>query len=521
MDVAVIGAGIAGLSAALRLAAAGLSVTVFEKEARPGGKMRRVRVGDAEIDAGPTVFTKRAVFDELFALAGERIDDHLTIRPCETIARHVFADGASLDLFTDQGRSARAVADFAGAGAARDYRRFMESAFETLDLLDPIFMSAERPKNPLDLTMRAGLSGALKMARIGANRSYFDALTSAFSDKRLRALFARYTTYVGSSPFEAPSTLRLIAAVEAAGVWRIEGGMARLAEALADLAERKGVVLRYGAKVERIAISGGAARGLELAGGERIEAGAVLANCDTEALASGLFGAPAAAAVDPPLAVRDKSLSAIGIALKAKVSGRELIHHNVFFAADPLLEFHQIFEGRRLPSAPNVYVCAEDRGEAGEDPPSGPERLFLIVNAPAQAGASQTFDRQEIETCVTAAFSTLAASGLRLEWAPGDRHLSTPSDFAALFPGTGGALYGRASHGSTASFQRPAGRSKIRGLYLCGGSAHPGAGVPMASLSGSLAASAIVTDRASTSVSRRGAMPGGIATRSPTKAPSV
>ena len=521
MDVAVIGAGIAGLSAALRLAASGLSVTVFEKETRPGGKMRRVRAGDAQIDAGPTVFTKRAVFDELFQLAGERIDDHLTIRPCETIARHVFADGTSLDLFTDRERSARAVADFAGSSAARDYRRFMAGAFETLDLLDPIFMSAERPKNPLDLTIRAGLSGALKMARIGANRSYFDALASAFTDPRLRALFARYTTYVGSSPFEAPSTLKLIAAVEAAGVWRIEGGMARLAEALARLAARRGVQFRFDAKVEEIIVSGGRARGLVLAGGERIEAGAIVANCDAEALASGLFGEPARAAVDPPLAARDKSLSAIGIALKATVSGRELIHHNVFFAADPLREFREIFEGRRLPRKPNVYVCAEDRGEAGEARPHGPERLFLIVNAPALAGPSQTFDRQEIDLCVTAAFSTLAASGLHLDWAPGDLHLSTPSDFAALFPGTGGALYGRASHGSTASFQRPEARSRIRGLYLCGGSAHPGAGVPMASLSGSLAARAIATDRASTSGSRRAAMPGGIATRSRTTAPSA
>ncbi|RFC64962.1 phytoene desaturase [Fulvimarina endophytica] len=520
MHVVVIGAGIGGLTAAARLGAAGHAVTVCERAAGPGGKMRRVEVGGAAIDAGPTVFTKRHVFDALFEDCGERLDDHVAIERLDIVARHVFADGSSLDLYPDRARSVAAVAAFAGRRSAREFAAFMDRSQDVLDLLDPIFMSVDRPASPIELTMRAGLSGALRIARLGAHRSVWDVLRSEFSDPRLRHLFARYTTYVGSSPYEAPSTLRLIAAVEARGVWRVEGGMSKLAEAVEALARRRGVEMRYGTETREILVADGRACGVALAGGETIRADIVLANCDADAITGGLFGSSAAKAFDPPEDPRQRSLSALGIAVRAEVAGPALAHHTVFFAEDPMLEFTEVFAEARLPSDPNVYVCAEDRGDDGAPPPEGPERLFLIVNAPALGEGRRPFHQEEIEACVNAAFSRLRASGLTLRWDPDSIRVSTPSAYSDLFPGTGGALYGRASHGSTASFRRPTARSAIPGLYLCGGSAHPGAGVPMASLSGTLAARAIAMDHASTSGSRRGDMPGGIATRSRTTARS-
>ncbi|MCQ0989631.1 1-hydroxycarotenoid 3,4-desaturase CrtD [Jiella marina] len=517
MHVAIIGSGIGGLAAAVRLASRGADVTLLEAAKAPGGKLSETEVEGRAVDVGPTVLTLRDVFEEIFREAGERLDDHLDLRPSQTIARHAFSDGSWLDLFTDQARSEAAIAAFSGARSAREFRDFCARSRDVCETLSSIFMRAERPAGPLGLVARAGPAGLPAIMRIGAQTTLWKALTAQFSDPRLRQLFGRYATYNGSSPFLAPATLMLIAHVEQAGVWLVEGGMHRLARVLSDLAERKGTRIRYGAAVASIENANGRASGVTLASGERIEVDTVLANCDVAALAGGCFGEAARRAVDPPLAPAERSLSALTVALQAEVRGATLFRHNVFFSANYAREFDQILIERRLPDDPTVYVCAEDRDDTGrldlEDTYGRRERLFLIINAPAD-GDTRTFDKEEVERCVTAAFSRLAASGLQVarpDWEAMD--VSTPSDFERRFPGTGGALYGRASHGSTASFQRPGARTKLPGLYLCGGSVHPGAGLPMAALSGKLAAEAILADRASTRPSRPGAMPGGMWTR--------
>ncbi|UIJ73269.1 1-hydroxycarotenoid 3,4-desaturase CrtD [Aurantimonas sp. HBX-1] len=519
MHVAIIGAGIAGLATAARLAAAGHGVTVLEKDATPGGKLREAVVAGRAMDVGPTVFTMPDVFEDIFAAAGERMADHLAIRRSETIARHVFADGSRLDLFADQKRSERAVEAFAGRRAAAEYREFCLRAKGVHDTLAPIFMRAERPAGPLALVARAGPRGFGGMLRIGAQTTLWRSLAAQFSDPRLRQLFGRYATYSGSSPFLAPATLMLIAHVEQAGVWLIDGGMHRLAEALAGLATRHGALFRYGAAVESVETRHGRVAGVRLACGEWIAADVVVANCDVGALAVGRLGPEAAAAAGPPLPAAERSLSALTAAVVAPAGDFPLLRHNVFFSDNYEAEFTQILRNRTLPSDPTVYVCAADRNERGERPETGPERLFLIINAPAD-GDTRTFDQREVETCLTAAFSRMEASGFRVDRASASMHLSTPSDFARRFPGTGGALYGRASHGSMASFRRPGARTSLPGLYLCGGSVHPGAGLPMAALSGKLASDAIQADLASTSRSRPAAMPGGMSTRSPATAPS-
>ena len=382
------------------------------------------------------------------------------------------------------------------------------------------------------LVARAGFSKLPDILKIGAEKTYWSALSSQFSDPRLRQLFGRYATYNGSSPFAAPATLMLIAHVEAAGVYLIRGGMHSLAKALADLAERCGAKIRYGAPVEAIEAQAGRVEGLRLKNGERIEADLVLSNTDVGALAEGYLGAAARAAVDAPLARDERSLSALTIAMFAKTSGLEILHHNVFFSDDYAREFDQILRGRRLPDDPTVYLCAADRDGSGRRMVEGPERLFVIVNAPPDGtspervppvggavdkGSRQStpanFSKDEVDQCVKAVFSRLQASGLQVALQPDSMRLSTPSDFERSFPGTGGALYGRASHGPTASFRRPPARTKLKGLYLCGGSAHPGAGLPMAALSGKLAAQAMLADHASTSPLLRAATPGGMWTR--------
>jgi 1-hydroxycarotenoid 3,4-desaturase len=306
--------------------------------------------------------------------------------------------------------------------------------------------------------------------------------------------------------------LMLIAHVEQSGVWLVEGGMHQLALALARLCALHGVAFRYKADAAEIAVKDRRVTGVMLKSNERIAADAVVVNADAASLAAGLFGAAVTGAA-PAMSRADRSLSAVTWALLAATGDFPLIRHNVFFSNEYAQEFNDIFRAAKLPSAPTVYVCAQDRADKDGPSPAGPERLLCLINAPA-TGDSRPFDASEIAECEKRTFASLARCGLQVERSPEASLVTTPKDFAHLYPGTGGALYGRASHGWQASFRRPGARTPIAGLYLAGGSTHPGAGVPMAALSGRLAAASILADFASTGLSVPTAMPGGISTRS-------
>ena len=494
--VIVIGAGIAGLVSALLLANRGAAVILVERASQPGGKMRELEVAGRRIDAGPTVFTMRWVFDEILAEAGTRLEDQLRLYPLEILARHAWNARERLDLFADLGRSVEAIGDFAGAAEARRYRDFCQAARGVYETLEQPFIRASRP-SPVGLVGRIGPFGLKGLWKIRPFETLWEALGGHFQDPRLRQLFGRYATYCGSSPFLAPATLMLIAHVEQAGVWAVEGGMHQTARMLARLAEAKGASIRYGAEVTDILVQGGRARGVRLAGGDCLEAEALVLNADVAALRAGLFGSRVPL-LPPPDPGAQRSLSALTWALVAETSGFPLARHNVFFSRDYAAEFDAIFREGRLPAAPTVYVCAQDRGEGQAQPPAGPERLLCLVNAPPM-GDTHPFAPAEIESCEQSAFSLLEQCGLRVERTATACRLTTPTDFNRLFPATGGALYGQASHGWKASFNRPGTRTRLPGLYLAGGSVHPGAGVPMAALSGRLAAEFLLSDLTSTS----------------------
>jgi 1-hydroxycarotenoid 3,4-desaturase len=508
--VAVVGAGVGGLVAAVELASRGLDVVVLEQAEAPGGKMREIDIGGARLDAGPTVFTMRWVFDELFAAVGTSVEQHLRLRPVETLARHAWSEDERLDLFADVNRSVDAIGWLAGPAEARRYRAFTAQARRVYQTLERPFLRAARP-TPLSLARSAGMRGLSDLWSIDPFATLWNALGEYFHDGRLRQLFGRYATYCGSSPFMAPATLMLVAHVERDGVWLVEGGMHRIAVALAKLAAQRGATLRYGEKVDEISVSGGRASGVVLSSGERIDADAVVVNADIAAISSGRFGPNVVRAV-PRFSAATRSLSAVTWSMVAETSGFPLLRHTVFFSSDYAAEFQDIFERARLPVAPTVYVCAHDRDDRDGEPGPGAERLLCLVNAPP-TGDVHSFTAAEIETCEKQTFGLLQRCGLSVHRRTEATTVTTPTDFERLFPATGGALYGQAAHGWRASFTRPGSRSKVPGLYLAGGSTHPGPGVPMAALSGRLAAASIVADFASTSRSRPAATRGGTSTR--------
>ena len=505
--VVVIGAGIGGLTSAALLAARGADVILLEKEAWVGGKARRVVVDGAEIDGGPTVFTYREVFDEVFAACGSRLDDHVTVSQADVIARHAWDAGERLDLYADPERSADAVGQFAGAAAARGYRNFTAEAERIFNVLEDPFLRGGKASTPLPMMWRIGPWRMGDMLAMRPFDGMWKALGQHFKDPRLQQLFGRYATYCGSSPFAAPATLMLIAHVEARGVWLIRGGIHALAKALATLVQQQGARVRTNAAVAEVLTTKGRVSGVRLASGEVIAADIVICNGDPAALATGRLGEAATRAV-PAIPPAKRSLSALVWYAHTRTEGFDLSHHNVFFSPDYAREFREIASGTP-PSDPTVYVCAIDRG-AGEDapPPEGRERIQIIVNAPAN-GDVHDYTPEERAQCTHAMMATLRRCGLTLE-DPLPHQLMTSQDWEGLFPATGGALYGRASHGWAASFQRQGPRTRLPGLYCTGGATHPAAGVPMAALSGQLAARVIVKDLASMTTSRPAVIAGGM-----------
>jgi len=495
--VVVVGGGVGGLAAALRLAAAGLRVTLYERAAVAGGKLRSVEVGGRPIDAGPTVVTMPHVFAELFESAGARLEDLLTLSPVEPACRHFFADGSRLDTWNDRPRSREAISALCGEAEARGFDAFCDHAARIFSYVRGTFLEQPAPTSMLGMLRPSLLLSLPGLLHIDARRSLWAALGSFFRDPRLRMLFGRYATYNGSSPMHAPATLSVIAHVEQAfGIHAIAGGIGRLAEALCAVARERGAIIHTGAEVERVLVEGKRVVGVAV-GGERVAADAVVVNCDALHLYRRLLGAePGAAAAADRLSRHEPSLSAFLLLATAAPTDFPLSHHNVFFSSDYPREFDELIGRGAPPEDPTVYLCASDRapGAAAVGPTA--ERHLLLTNAPATADERQpeTVDWDaEAPRCRTRMLETLHRCGL--DYRPAAERIVTPAEMARLFPSSRGAIYGASSNSRTAAFERPPNRVPgWRGLYCVGGSAHPGAGLPMVVMSARIACGLLLSD---------------------------
>lgn len=463
--------------------------------------MRTLTVGGREVDSGPTVLTMRWVFDELFDEVGAPAP--VTFVPAQVLARHAWMDGSRLDLYADVDASAEAIGAFAGRAEADAYRRFARHTERIYRTVEGPFLRAQRPSffGLLRDAVR-GEAGVAGLSQIDGMTTLWKTLAGTFHDPRLRQLFGRYATYAGSSPFEAPGTLALIAHVEREGVHYVQGGMSALARGLERVAKDLGVTFHYGERVRALETTGSRIAGV-VTDARHLRVDAVVFAGDLATLASGALGeVGVCAAGGYTFPVAKRSLSALTYSVVAEARGFPLARHNVFFSRDYAAEFRDLFQRKQLPEEPTVYVCAQDRDDRRGPGPGEAERLFIIVNAPATGSAT------EVDRCEAAMNRVLETSGLSLRIE--DRRRTTPADFEKLFPGTGGALYGLSSHGPMSAFRRPSSRTPLEGFYVASGSAHPGAGVPMAALSGRLAARALREDSASTTRSRPTATAGSI-----------
>ncbi|MEM6409872.1 MAG: 1-hydroxycarotenoid 3,4-desaturase CrtD [Pseudomonadota bacterium] len=426
--VLVIGAGIGGLAAALRLAHAGYGVHVLERHSGPGGKMRTLPSPAGPVDAGPTVLTMRWVFEELFEAIGETLSDHLRLHRQTMIARHFWPDGSSLDLFDDPDLNEAAIAEFAGAKAARQFRAFSARTRSLFEAFEKPVMMADRPSLlPLVGHVMAKPWLIPKMAPLS---TLAQILEKSFDDARLSQLFGRYATYVGGSPYQSPGLLSLIWHAEERGVWAVEGGMHQVAQSLKTLSETRGAEFTFDAHVSEIVSKNGRVTGVLLDDGTHLTADTIVFNGDPRALATGLLG-DAVSGVAAQTRRLPRSLSSEVCAFAASPHGPELAHHNVFFRADPKPEFDALARGN-LRADPTVYLCAMDRGLP--TPPPTLERFETIANAPPVPDDA----KEDANPCPTRTVQMLRNFGLTFTPDPATQDptiMTTPARFNALFPG--------------------------------------------------------------------------------------
>ena len=482
--VVIIGAGIGGLTAAMELAHRGLDVTVFDEGVSVGGKIRQLHSAGAGIDSGPTVFTMRWVFEELFAACDESFEQHISATALPILARHFWGQD-QLDLFANKEDSARAIREFSNAASAELYLKFCQTAKNVYDSLEGPYIRAKRPSLG-SMMGQLGLSGTKTLMGIGPFKNLWDSLAHFFPDPRLHQLFGRYATYCGSSPYLAPATLMLIAHVENSGVWSVDQGMIHIPQTIAKLAQARGAIIHHAVTVNKINLVNNRVTSVVLSDQSIVPADSVIFNGDISALTSGLLGPDVRSSVAP--STTGRSLSAMTWSANISTANFSLSRHNVFFDQHYANEFKDIFQHNTLPQTPTVYLCAQDRVEQTDQ--SGPERMLLLVNAPANGDTEQNI--QEIIRCQNQVQTLLSKSGLHLDLSSQAVIRTTPQDFHQRFAATGGALYGMATHGWMSSFSRPSSQSAIPNLFLTGGSVHPGPGVPMATLSGRLAAATLM-----------------------------
>jgi len=445
-DAIVIGAGIGGLCAAIQLAAAGWDVEVVEAADDPGGKAGTTAVDGARFDTGPSLLTLPEFFDAVLAPAGTRLRDEVALRAPSPMFRYRFPDGTRVDLYHRPEDSEASVRAALGARAAREFRAFLKYTRDIWEAAAPSFVVGPAP----DMKRLAGmeLSALAAVARIDPLRSMRGAIRARVKDPYLRQIFERFATYNGSDMRAAPATLNCIAWVELGlGGYGIEGGIGALVEALVRVATRLGVTWRWGSPVERVLVEGGRAVGVIIGGS----------------------------------------------ALRSRARRRsDRIAHEVLFPRDYTAEFSDIFDRERPPMSPTVYVCAQEvshglRGWSADEP------LFLMANAPAEPASGRS--AQAIwDALRETVMSRLRGAGLI---APGDAVVweRSPAQLAARFAGSRGAIYGAASNSRFAAFQRPGNRvTRLPGLYLASGSAHPGGGLPLCALSGRMAATCALED---------------------------
>ena len=497
-QVIVVGGGLGGLSTACTLAARGYAVVLCDKNSWTGGKAAVYEEGGFRFDMGPTILTIPAVLKRIFDEAGQPLESALDLVPLDPQWRSFFDDGTTLDLHADVEKMKAELEQFSpGSGAGEGYTRFMDLAKKLHKISDDFFFwkSIGGLRDMFDPKRSVTVSMLREVMRMRPGHSVAGTVRSYVPDSRAAQMLDHYTQYVGSCPESSPAVLCGIAHMQSnEGVWYPRGGTAAVPKALTKLALSLGVEIRTNTAIRQILVENGRASGVLTADGETIRGGAVVTNSDSVRTHKELLdGRPR----QKFLGRRNYEPACSGVVLYLGLDRRydQLLHHNFVFSADPHKEFDAIYRQGEPAPDPTCYVCAPAATEPGVAPPGG-ESLYVLVHTPylrphhKWSEMLPAYRDRIVEKLKQTAGLEDIEQHIVVE------HALTPQDIQDRYHVLDGAIYGLASHGRFLGAFKPANRSPdVEGLYLAGGSAHPGPGMPMVLMSGWIAGDCVDQDR--------------------------
>lgn len=473
---AIIGAGVSGLGAAIRMRNKGYRVTVFEANSFPGGKLSTETKDGYRFDMGPSVFTMPEYVDELFTLSGKNPREHFKYTQLDPVYKYFFDDGSILDSYHGKEKFAEQLAAKTN-DKKEDIIKYLDKTELIYNLTDEVFLknSLHRLKNFFTWPVAKGI---LNFGKIGAFDTMAGANQKAFKDSRLVKIFNRYSTYNGSSPYLSPATLTVIAHVEIVkGAFYPEGGMFGITAALLQLAKDIGVQFNFSTPVSEILIKNNRVTGIRTdQGTESFDT--VISNMDVYNSYKKLMPQ-----VKRPAKTLDQPKSSSGIIFYwgIKKEFKELGLHNILFSENYEEEFDTIFSKKSMYPDPTIYINITSKHTPSDAPP-GCENWFAFINVPNNSGQDWdlfiTEARENMIQKINKVLKTDIKPLIESEMVFDPRVIENRTSSAF------GAIYGNSSNNKFAAFLRHANFSKdIKNLYFCGGSVHPGPSIPLCLLS--------------------------------------
>jgi phytoene desaturase len=486
--IIIIGSGVAGLSAAIRLRAAGMHVQVFEANDYPGGKLSQFEVNGYRFDAGPSLFTMPHFLEELFTDSDADLRNYFTYIRKEIVCKYYFEDGTRFTAFADKERYAVEASNVFQVTQEEVKQYFAHSAMK-YEITESLFLKKSLHKLSTYLSKET-LRGVLQAHRLGLMNSLHEENRSAFKDERMVQLMNRYATYNGSSPYRTPGIMSMIPHLEQHyGTFFPKGGMISITNALYDRAREMGVQFHFNQRVEEIMVSDDKAMGIRLAD-RTVQCDAVLSNMDVMPTYRTLL--PREKAPERTLK-QERSSSALIFYWGIKKEFPELDLHNIFFASDYKKEFEVLFEGKEVAEDVTIYIHISSKDEKA-DAPAGCENWFVMVNVPGNKGQDWDALIPQIRSRVISKLNRLLKTDV--ESLIEAEQVLDPRGIEARTQSYQGSLYGAASNNRFAAFLRhPNFSSRIKNLYFCGGSVHPGGGIPLCVMSGKIASEIMLKDQ--------------------------
>ncbi len=487
MKSIIIGAGIAGLASAIRLRLLGFEVQVFESAAGPGGKLSEIRGGEFRWDAGPSLFTMPQLVEELFELAGLNTAEHFEYSRLPVVTNYFYEDGTRIEAHSTAEAFAEEIHQKTGEAKKLIFQQLKESE-ELYDITNHVFL--ERSLHKLSTYFRKDtVISALQLHKLKAFSTMHGANNKRFKDPRVVQLFDRYATYNGSDPYQAPATLNIIPHLEfGLGAYFPKGGMFAITQAIYKLGQKLGVEYHFNSPVDRILHQNGQAIGIHSNGAEH-RSDIVVSNADVVPTYRRLLSD-----IKPPEKTlkQPRSSSALIFYWGLTQDYPELDVHNIFFSGDYQEEFRQIWKVKQAGSDPTVYINITSRMNEG-DAPEGGENWFVMINVPANVGQDWDAIIAESRERIIVKLERMLGKAVR-------KHISTeqildPRTIESRTSSYQGALYGSSSNNPFAAFLRhPNFTRRLGGLYFCGGSVHPGGGIPLSLLSAKIMTACIQED---------------------------